>query len=216
MHLLRKIAVPTSRLSRFLSALQTSNRLRSCIVAFAISDDGHSLTPLAIHSAIFSLPSLRILHFSGSFSSFYSSSEALPPRPSRRRLSSLEFTSLHLDLMECALEIFDFVETLAVCGSYIGGSINDPRMPGRAGTLTLSIDPSFLPAMHHVLQPSYLTNVLLDLRSRPALNVHFLGQFLQTYGKHLQELTVILPSHGMRRPVIPSKRFSLPTALLAI
>lgn len=192
-YIFRRLRITTPYLTAFYALVQASKRLAPCIREFALLDVPHvEVPPTLIHDTVTALPELQIVHFAGAFKWFPTSSVLLPPGP-RRHLEQLHFGLLHVDLVECVLEMFASVGTLYVAGRYVDGGLLDPRIPGRVSALVLRTEPQFICAMQRLLQPSALTSLTLDFTGYEPVNAHDIDQFLQTYGRNLEHFTLILP-----------------------
>lgn len=212
-YLFHRISVTTSRFSDCIRCLRSSNRLSHAIVDFVIIGDMSTyIMPVHVHTVTMLLPRLESLRFSGLFQSF-APRPALPLAIRKRQLATLRFDFIHLDLIECVLEMLDTVGEVVLEGPYVEGSVNAPRNAGRVRALRVRTRPQWLASMCQLFQPSSLTSADIAVDA-PSLNAYDLERFLQTYGWNLRRLSLQLPPRSLA-PTLPVHALDSCTKLVA-
>ncbi|GJE95344.1 hypothetical protein PsYK624_115280 [Phanerochaete sordida] len=173
----------------------------SIVEANIVGDNSTYIMPIHIHVILQLLPRLAVLRFSGEFRCF-ATQPPLPLPIAKREIRTLCFDFIHLDLIECVLEMLHYAKFVELKGEYVEGSVNAPRTAGRVGALQLCTHPRWLDTILKLFAPSYLTSAGLAFSGTPSVDSHELEGFMQVYGPHLRYLTLQLPPAGFA-PTLP-------------
>ena len=196
-YLLRKLRISTTRLPLFLLFLRSSTRLPKYITILRLEDDRRELFPSFLYNAVLLLPNLTTFHFIGSFSSFSSGTSWLPRGP-RRPIKTISFENLHLDLVECVLELFGAVDRLRISGRYVDGNLATPRIMGEVKNLYIQLGQGLHIDRLMLFQPSCLSSVEINSGHHGSVASYELDRFLQINGGHIEKLTILLPAGGLQ------------------